>query len=127
MSKKAEATDMGKDVLARIVETEAGQGGKELASLSGFDIPVKIGGTFSAPTFKVDESFIKNIIEQKAKAALDKEKAKIKEAVEQEMVKAKETVEEEKAKIKEQVEQKEEDIKKKIEEDVKKKLEKLFR
>lgn len=37
-----------------IVETSKGQGGKDVAELNGLSLPVKIAGTFAAPTYSLD-------------------------------------------------------------------------
>ncbi|MBL4852274.1 MAG: AsmA family protein [Gammaproteobacteria bacterium] len=62
-----------------IVETSKGQGGKELDSLKGLTIPVKIGGTFSNPKFKPDfKAMISDETKKKAKEKIDKEKDRLK-------------------------------------------------
>lgn len=62
-----------------IVETSKGQGGKDLDSLKGLTIPVKIGGTFTDPKFRPDlKAVISDDLKNKAKEKIDKEKDKLK-------------------------------------------------
>lgn len=89
-----------------IVETDQGQGGKELAELKSVTIPVKITGTFDKPKFKLD---LAPVLKAKAKAKLKKEKKKLKKKVEKKL------------------EKKKEEAKEKLEEKLKNKLKGLFR
>ncbi len=50
---------------ARIVGSDTGQGGKDIAELKGIDIPVHIKGSFDAPRFEVDRDFIARILSRK--------------------------------------------------------------
>jgi AsmA protein len=89
-----------------IVETDQGQGGKELAELKSVTIPVKISGTFEKPKFSLD---LGPVLKAKAEAKIKKEKKKLKKEV------------------KEKVEEKKAEAKKKLEEKLKDKLKGLFR
>lgn len=68
----SETVDYG--VLAKVVGTSKGQGGKELAELSGVSIPIRITGTFAEQKYALDaaalgkglaESQVKEIIQEK--------------------------------------------------------------
>jgi len=63
-----------------ITKAEQGQGGAELDALRGLTIPVRVGGTFSEPTFKVE---LGDLLKEQAKQALEAEKAKLKAEFEQ--------------------------------------------
>lgn len=91
---------------ASIVETDQGQGGKDISELKSLTIPIKITGTFDKPKFKLD---VGSALKTKAKARLKKEKAKLKTQVRQKLKK------------------KEAEAKKKLEEKLKNKLKGLFR
>ncbi|MEM7255274.1 MAG: AsmA family protein, partial [Pseudomonadota bacterium] len=57
---------------ASVVATTKGQGGEELKELAGVDIPLKVGGTFSNPTYGLDiEGLAKSLAQSKAKELLD--------------------------------------------------------
>lgn len=79
-----------------IVETDQGQGGKELAELKSVTIPVKITGTFDKPKIKLD---LGPVLKAKADAKLEKEKKELKEKVEKKL-------DEKKAKAKEKLKDK---------------------
>jgi AsmA protein len=79
-----------------IVETDQGQAGKELAELKAVTIPVKVTGSFEKPKISLD---LAPILKAKAKAAVEKEKAKLK-------TEAKEKIEEKKAKVKKKLQDK---------------------
>jgi AsmA protein len=89
-----------------IVETDEGQGGKELAELKSLTIPIKITGTFDKPKFALD---LAPVLKAKAKAKIKKEKKKLKKKVEK------------------KVEEKKEEVKQKLEDKLKDKLKGLFR
>ncbi len=63
-------------VVATIVGSGKGQGGKDLADLQGIDIPVKVSGTFSNMKYRPDLGGV-------AKAKLDKELDKQKEKLQE--------------------------------------------
>lgn len=66
-------------VKASVVGTLTGQGGKSLDDVRGVTVPVRVGGTFAAPTFRLDvEAFLR----EAAGAQLEAQKAKVKEEVE---------------------------------------------
>jgi len=89
-----------------IVETDQGQGGKDVSELNSLPIPVKVSGTFAEPKFKLD---LAPVLKAKTKAELERQKDKLKEE-------AKKKLEEEKARAK-----------KKMEKKLKEKLDRLFR
>lgn len=89
-----------------IVETDQGQGGKELAELKSLTIPIKITGTFEKPKFSLD---LAPVLKAKAKAKLKKEKKKLKK------------------KIEKKLDEKKAEAKKKLEDKLKDKLKGLFR
>ena len=72
----------GIDYLAKIsvVDTLAGQGGKDLGDLKGITIPIRLTGDLFAPNYKLD---LGGMLEEKAKAKLDEvkqeQKAKLEE------------------------------------------------
>lgn len=76
------------DYLATIVlsKTKEGQGGKALDDLRGVKLPLRVGGTFSAPTFKPELS---DALKALAKEALAKEKAKLKAKAQEKLDKMK--------------------------------------
>jgi len=79
-------------VKASLVGTLTGQGGKSLDDVKGITVPVRIGGTFAAPTYRLDtEAFLK----EAAGARLEAEKAKVKEKVEEVREKAKDQIKDE--------------------------------
>jgi AsmA protein len=63
-----------------ITKAEQGQGGAESDALRGLTIPVRIGGTFDKPEFKVE---LGDLLKEQAKQALEAEKAKLKAELEQ--------------------------------------------
>ncbi len=89
-----------------IVETDQGQGGKDMSELKALTIPIKVGGTFAAPKFKLD---LAPVLKAKAKKELKREKDKLKKEAEKKL-------KEEKARAK-----------KKVEKKLKEKLDGLFR
>ncbi len=89
-----------------IVETDQGQGGKDVSELKALTIPIKVSGTFAEPKFKLD---LAPVLKAKAKTELKRQKEKLKKEVDQKL-------KEEKARAK-----------KKAEKKLKEKLEGLFR
>ena len=89
-------------VLAKIVASAEGQGGKGLSDLRGLSIPVKIIGHWLDPKVSLD---MKSVLEEKAKAEIERQKEKLKEQAQQQ-------IEEKKDKVVE-------DAKKKLEETLK--------
>ena len=56
---------------ASVVESSKGQGGKELASLKGVTIPVRISGPFKSPQYSLDFSgAVTEVVKQKAEEAV---------------------------------------------------------
>ncbi len=66
---------------AKIVGTGIGQAEKELADLKGIDIPIRIKGPLSAPTYQVDAQFITNLLRNKAEKRLKKKLTKEQDAI----------------------------------------------
>lgn len=65
-----------------VVATAKGQGGKELADLAGVDVPLKVGGTFSQPSYGLDEeALIKALASGKLEGVVGDQKAKVEAAV----------------------------------------------
>ncbi|VAX03094.1 hypothetical protein MNBD_GAMMA19-2062, partial [hydrothermal vent metagenome] len=91
---------------ASIVETDQGQGGKDVSELKALTIPIKVSGTFAEPKFKLD---LAPVLKAKAKTEIKRQKEKLKKEVDQKL-------KEEKARAK-----------KKAEKKLKEKLEGLFR
>ena len=57
----------------KIVGTLEGQGGKTLKELKGVAIPVRVGGTFSAPTWTPDlGAAVGDVVKEKAKKEIEK-------------------------------------------------------
>ena len=65
-------------VKATIVATAGGQGGKELADLSGVTVPVRLSGPFTSPQYKIDFA---GIAAGAAKAVVEKKTEEIKTKV----------------------------------------------
>ncbi len=91
---------------ASIVETDQGQGGKDVSELKALTIPIKVSGTFAEPKFKLD---LAPVLKAKAKTELKRQKEKLEKEVDKKL-------KEEKARAK-----------KKAEKKLKEKLEGLFR
>ena len=104
-------------VNAKVVKTEQGQGGAELESIKGLDLPVKISGTFANPKFRLE---LDKVLKAKAKEAPDKEKARIKQE-------AAAKLEAKKKAAREKLEQQKQELKQKTKDKLKKKLKGLFR
>ncbi|WP_230970728.1 AsmA family protein [Nitrogeniibacter aestuarii] len=67
-------------VKASVVGTLTGQGGKSLDDVRGVTVPVRVGGTFAAPTYRLD---VEALLKEAAGARLEEQKAKVKEQVDQ--------------------------------------------
>ena len=95
---KAELVSEALDYLltAKLVGTAKGQGGGDLADLEGIPLAVRVGGTFTEPTFKPD---IEAMVRAAAGKRIDEEKAKLEK-------KAEERLDEEKAKLQEKTQDK---------------------
>ena len=65
---------------ASVVGTLTGQGGKSLDDVRGVTVPVRVGGTFAAPTYRLD---VEALLKEAAGARLEEQKAKVKEQVDQ--------------------------------------------
>jgi len=90
------------DYLAKVVisKTEQGQGGAELDSLRGLTLPVRIGGTFDKPQFKLE---LGDLLKAEADKALAREKAKLKAKLEQQKAEEKAALEQKLAAEKERL------------------------
>jgi AsmA protein len=56
----------------KLVGSEVGQGGEQLADIKGIEIPLRISGAFAAPSIALDSDIIRDVLGQKAKDALKK-------------------------------------------------------
>ena len=65
-------------VKTKIVASDKGQGGEELKDLNGLTIPVKLKGSYLDPKISLD---LESLVEQKAKAEIEKKKEKVVEDV----------------------------------------------
>ena len=80
--------DMGNSQLnylakASVVNTEAGQGGKDLDQLKGLTIPVRLSGPFSNPSYKIEfGSLISDAAKTKVQAQVQEKKKEVKQKVE---------------------------------------------
>jgi AsmA protein len=101
----------------KIVESQAGQAGKDLDALKGVTIPLKIGGTFSEPTFNID---LEPILKARAQAELDKVKAEAKTRLDTEKAETKQQAEQKEEELKQELEQKREEVKDKLRDKFKK-------
>ncbi len=68
-----------------LVATSKGQGGKDLANLSGVPIPIRVTGSFADPKYGVDMNALMNA---KAKAVVEQQKAKVQERVQEKLQKS---------------------------------------
>jgi AsmA protein len=69
-------------ITATLVASSKGQGGKDLADLSGVPIPVHVTGTFAKPEYGLDmEALAQAVAKSKASALVDEQKAKVTETV----------------------------------------------
>lgn len=103
-------------ITATIVSTIKGQGGAELEDLKGIPIPVKIGGTFNAPTIKLD---LKSLYAERAKAKIEAGKAQLKEKFDNEKAAAE-------AQFNEKKQQQQQQLQDKAKEKLNERLKKLF-
>ncbi|KAA3654057.1 MAG: AsmA family protein [Proteobacteria bacterium] len=79
-------------ISAAVVGTLTGQGGKSLDQVRGVTVPVRVGGSFSEPTYALDtEALLAGAV----KGRLEQEKAVVKEKVEAAREKAKDQLKEE--------------------------------
>jgi len=69
-------------VTTKIVGSLEGQGGKELGELKGVEIPVRVTGTFSAPSYKVD---LQKVLEGEAKQKIEKHTDKLEEKLQKKL------------------------------------------
>ena len=68
---------------ASVVNTEAGQAGKELDQLKGLTIPVRLSGPFSSPSYKIEWSnLISDAAKAKVQAQVEEKKQEVKQKVE---------------------------------------------
>ena len=68
---------------ASVVNTEAGQGGKDLDQLKGLTIPVRLSGPFSNPSYKIEfGSLISDAAKTKVQAQVQEKKKEVKQKVE---------------------------------------------
>jgi AsmA protein len=75
-------------VKASVVGSLKGQGGQDLGELQGVTIPVRIGGTFSEPTFRPDlEAALSEAAKARVDAEIDKQKEKLQEKAGEEIQK----------------------------------------
>ena len=94
-----------------------GQLAKQLGQFKDTVIPIRVEGTISAPKFATD---LDELLKQKFKARLDKEKQKAKEELQKKL-------DEEKAKLQQKLEQKQDQAEKKLQEQLQNKLKGLFK
>lgn len=68
---------------ASVVNTEAGQAGKDLDQLKGLTIPVRLSGPFSSPSYKIElGSLISDAAKAKVQAQVEEKKQEVKQKVE---------------------------------------------
>lgn len=68
---------------ASVVNTEAGQAGKELDQLKGLTIPVRLSGPFSSPSYKIEfASMVSDAAKAKVQAQVEEKKQEVKQKVE---------------------------------------------
>jgi AsmA protein len=68
---------------ASVVNTDAGQGGKDLDQLKGLTIPVRLSGPFSNPSYKIEfGSLISDAAKAKVQAQAQEKKKEVKQKVE---------------------------------------------
>ncbi|MCC6302109.1 MAG: AsmA family protein [Gammaproteobacteria bacterium] len=96
----------------KLVGTEIGQGGGQAGELRGVEIPIRITGPFTAPSVALDGSVVRDVLSQKAKAA-------VKEVIDANQDKI--------DKIQEKVEQKKQELRQDTEEKLKNKLKGLLK
>jgi len=79
-------------VKASVVGTLTGQGGKSLDQVRGLTVPVRVGGSFAAPTYTLD---VQALLAEAAKGKLDAQKAQVEEKVKEARDKAKDQLKDE--------------------------------
>jgi AsmA protein len=104
-------------VNAAVVSSLEGQGGRELTELTGLTIPVRITGTFSDPKFGVA---IGEVLETRARQALEAEKQKLQQQLETEKQKLQQRLEAEQKK-------REDELKRNLEKQLQDKLKDTFK
>lgn len=110
-------------VQAKIVNTSKGQGGAELSDLKGLTVPVRIKGSFSDPSIKLD---MDKLIGDKAKAKLNEKKAELKAKAGEAKAKLKAEADAKKAEAEQKLQEETEALKEKAADEVKDKLKSLF-
>jgi AsmA protein len=85
----------------KLVGNEIGQGGEQPGNLKGIEIPIRISGAFAAPSVALDSAVIRDVMKQKAKAAV------------------KEAVDANKGEVQEKAEQKQQELRRKVEDKLK--------
>lgn len=121
-------------VMAKIVNTSKGQGGAELSDLKGLTVPVRIKGSFTDPSIKLD---MDKLIGDKAKAQLKEKKAelkakadeakeKLKAEADAKKVELKAKADAKKAEVEQKLKEQQEALKEKAADEVKDKLKSLF-
>lgn len=82
----------------KLVGSEIGQGGEPPGNIRGVEIPLRISGSFAAPSVALDSAVIRDALGQKAKAAIkeavDANKGKLQQKLEQEKQKLRQNAEE---------------------------------
>ncbi|KAF0190720.1 MAG: AsmA protein [Gammaproteobacteria bacterium] len=105
--------------MIKLVDSKTGQAGKDLDSLKGLTIPLRIGGTFTKPTFKVE---LDEALKDKAKQRVEELRAEEKAKLDAKKAEAQQQIEQKREEVKQQTEQKREELKDKLQD----KLKKLF-
>jgi AsmA protein len=73
-------------VRAAIVASPEGQGGKTLDELRGLTVPVHIGGTYSAPSYRVQlDQVLKQRIESEVKEKVEERKQEVEDKLKQQL------------------------------------------
>jgi AsmA protein len=67
---------------AAVVSTSAGQGGKEIDSLKGITVPVRVTGSFEKPAFKLE---LTNLVSDTAKTRIEEKKQETKTKVQEKL------------------------------------------
>lgn len=109
-------------VTATVVNTTKGQGGADLEDLKGLSVPVKIGGTFAAPSFKLD---LQAVYGDKVKTKLKEEEARLKQQLDQQKAAGQQKLEQEKADAQQKLEAEKSAAQQKLEEEKKQQEQKL--
>jgi len=79
-------------VKASVVGTLTGQGGKSLDQVRGITVPVRVGGTFANPSYKLD---VEALLAEAAQGKLEAQKAQVQEKVKEVREKAKDQLKDE--------------------------------